>query len=114
MVGAEPPSTGQEADMAKGYIVFTEQVNDPDGMAEYSAKAAGTIFPAGGMPLAAGPPDEVLEGEWHGTQTVILEFPSVEEALAWYHSAEYQAVIGERFAAAESNAAVFAGLDLGG
>lgn len=98
--------------MAKGYIIFTEQVNEPDGMAEYSAKAAATIFSVGGVPLAAGAPVEVLEGEWHGTQTVILEFPSVEEAQAWYRSEEYQTVIGGRFAAAESNAAIFGGLDL--
>jgi uncharacterized protein (DUF1330 family) len=98
--------------MAKGYIVFTEAIHDADGMAEYGAKAAGTIFPAGGKPLVAGAPEAVVEGEWHGTQTVILEFPSVDEAIAWYESEDYQAVIGERFAAAESNAAVFAGLDL--
>ena len=98
--------------MAKGYIVFTEAVHDQDGINEYSAKAAGTIFPANGKPLVASAPDLILEGDWHGSQTVILEFPSIDEAMAWYESPEYQAVIGERMAAAESNVAVFPGLDL--
>ena len=31
-----------------------------------------------------------LEGEWHPTKgVVILEFPSAEQALAWYQSEEY-------------------------
>lgn len=98
--------------MAKGYIVFTEAIHDPDRIQEYSAKAGGTMFAAGGKPLVAGAPAHVVEGEWHGSQTVILEFPSVDEAVAWYESDDYQAVIGERLAAADSNVAIFAGLDL--
>jgi uncharacterized protein (DUF1330 family) len=101
----------KDAPMAKGYIVFTEAVHDQDGMNEYSAKAAGTIFPAGGKPLVASAPDLILEGDWHGSQTVILEFPSIDEAMAWYEGEAYQTVIGERLAASECNVAVFPGLD---
>ena len=33
---------------------------------------------------------EVLEGDWRPSPgLVILEFPSFEQALAWYHSPEY-------------------------
>jgi uncharacterized protein (DUF1330 family) len=105
------PATCQDLPMAKGYIVFTEAVHDQDGMNEYSAKAAGTIFPAGGKPLVASAPDLILEGDWHGSQTVILEFPSIDEAMAWYEGPDYQAVLGERLAASECNVAVFPGLD---
>jgi len=41
---------------------------------------------------------------------VIIEFPSVEVARDWYHSPEYQAVIGQRLAAAESNAVILGGV----
>lgn len=42
---------------------------------------------------------ESLEGDWlppHGV--VILEFPSVEQAKAWYHSPEYAPLRAERMA----------------
>ena len=55
---------------------------------------------------------EVLEDEWNGEQTIILEFESVEAAKAWYNSDEYQAVIGERHAAADSNAVVVSGFEM--
>jgi uncharacterized protein (DUF1330 family) len=64
---------------------------------------------AGGK-VIVGPPADVLEGEWHGDRTVIIEFPSVEAARDWYNSPEYQAVIGQRLAAAESNAVILGGV----
>jgi uncharacterized protein (DUF1330 family) len=98
--------------MPKGYAIFTEHINDPDGLAAYAQEAMPTIFATGGSVVVAGPPAEALEGEWHGHQTVILEFPTVEAAQAWYHSPEYQAVIGKRHAAAETNAVIFAGFEM--
>ena len=54
----------------------------------------------------------MIEGKWHGTRTVIIEFDSVEAAKAWYNSDEYQAVVGLRHAAAESNAVIVAGFEM--
>lgn len=100
--------------MAKGYIIFTEQVNDADAMGVYAGQALSTIFAAGGAPVIAGPPEHVVEGEWHGTQTVMLEFPSVEAARRWYQSDEYQALVPQRHAAAETNAVIFSGFEMPG
>lgn len=55
---------------------------------------------------------EVLEGEWHGDRTVVLEFESVEAARAWYESAEYAKAKPLRQAAAETNAVLVAGFEL--
>ena len=41
----------------------------------------------------------VLEGEWPCTRTVLLEFPSEEDAMSWYRSPEYQALARHRFGA---------------
>ena len=60
--------------------------------------------------LAFGPPAEALEGQWHGTQTVLLEFESVEAAKEWYYSDEYQAAAKLRQAAADCNGIVISGL----
>ncbi len=89
------------------YMIFTEAITDPDGLQAYAAKAVPTVLQYGGIPRIASGAVDVLEGEWHGQQTVMLEFESVEAANAWYNSAEYQAVIGERHAAATSNGAIF-------
>jgi uncharacterized protein (DUF1330 family) len=94
--------------MAKGYIIITEDVKDPAGMAEY-AKLAGKAMD-GATLLSIDQKPEVLEGDWHGTQTVLLEFESVEAARGWYESEEYQAAAKLRQAAADSNAVIVAGL----
>lgn len=98
--------------MAKGYAIFTEKVKDEAGMGAYGQAAMPTLFAAGGSVLVAAPPADILEGEWHGDRTVILEFASVEAARDWYNSAEYQAAIGKRHAAAESNVVIIAGFEM--
>lgn len=95
--------------MSKGYVIFTEAITDPVGIAEY-AKAAGKAMGSGVKVLAFDSKFEVLEGEWHGNQTVILEFESPEAARAWYESEEYQAAIPLRQAAADSNGVLVTGL----
>ena len=87
--------------MPKGYIVITEDVKDPAGMGEY-AKLAGKAM-AGATLLSFDQKPQVLEGEWHGTQTVLLEFESVEAARDWYNSEAYQEAVKLRQAAADCN-----------
>jgi uncharacterized protein (DUF1330 family) len=92
----------------KGYVVITEDVKDPAAMGEY-AKLAGKAM-AGATILAFDPNVEQIEGEWHGTQTVLLEFESVEAAREWYKSDAYQQAAKLRQAAADCNGAILTGL----
>jgi uncharacterized protein (DUF1330 family) len=46
----------------------------------------------------------------HGTQTVVLEFDSVEAARRWYESDAYQAALLLRKAAADSHVILATGL----
>ena len=94
--------------MAKAYILITEDVKDPDGMVEYSKLASQTMARA--TLLAFDQKAEVIEGTWHGTQTVLLEFESEEAAKAWYYSDEYQAAVKLRQAAADCNGVILHGL----
>jgi uncharacterized protein (DUF1330 family) len=94
--------------MPKGYIILTEDVRDPAGMTEY-AKLAGKAM-AGATLLSFDQKPEVLEGTWHGTQTVVLEFESVEAARAWYESEEYQPAAKLRQAAADCNGVIVSGM----
>lgn len=101
--------TTKEYTMPKGYIVYTKHVTDPEGIAAYSAAAAPSAIAAGGTVVIAGPAQRVVEGAWHGDITVVLEFPSLDAANAWYDGPEYQAVIDQRHQAAVSNVARFEG-----
>jgi uncharacterized protein (DUF1330 family) len=95
--------------MAKGYAVVTELIRDPATYMQYVEKAVRTIQQAGGRIIVADDNPTILEGEWHGSRTVILEFDSAEAARRWYDSAEYQEIVGLRHAAAESNAVILSG-----
>ena len=55
---------------------------------------------------------QVLEGDWHGDQTVVLEFDSVDAARAWYESEAYQKAAKLRQAAADCNAVILSGFGL--
>ena len=92
--------------MPKAYVIFTEAIKDPSGMAEYTKPAAASIVESGGSVVAVDQAPEVLEGAWHGNQTVILEFESVDAARAWYNSDAYQKAVPLRQAAADTNAAI--------
>ena len=55
---------------------------------------------------------KVIEGTWHGDQTVVLEFESVDAARAWYDSEAYQQAAKLRQAAADCNAVILAGFEI--
>jgi len=97
--------------MVKGYVVVTELIRDPAGYRSYVEKARRTIQQAGGRIVVSDDNPAVLEGQWHGSRTVVLEFESVDAARRWYHSADYQAVVGLRRTAADSNAVMLSGFE---
>ena len=94
--------------MPKAYIIFTEDIHDKEAMDAYSAAAIPTIVGQADV-LAADQAVEVLEGDWHGNQTVVLGFESVEAAKAWYGSDAYREAIPKRQAAANCNVAIVHG-----
>lgn len=95
--------------MPKAYVIFTEAIEDPAGMAAYGRAAGPTLAEGEASVLAADPNPQVLEGDWHGDQTVVLEFASVEAARAWYESAAYEKAKPLRQAAADTNAVIVTG-----
>lgn len=71
------------------YVLAEVQITNPEGYKEYTAVVPATIAQYGGKFLARGGAVQALEGEWPQVRRVIIEFPSKEAALAWYHSSEY-------------------------
>lgn len=100
--------------MPKAYVIFTEDIHDEAKMNEYSGKALPTLFGSGATILSVAVKPTALEGEWHGNQTVLLEFESVEAAEAWYNSEGYNAAKPIRFEAANCNAVILPGFEMPG
>ncbi|MFT6014527.1 MAG: hypothetical protein ACI809_000278, partial [Candidatus Azotimanducaceae bacterium] len=45
------------------------------------------------------------------TRTVLISFPSKEQALAWYQSDDYQAIAQFRFASSSANITMIKGFE---
>ena len=63
----------------------------------------------GGRFLVRGGKVETLEGAWTPNRLVIVEFPSVERAKAWWSSAEYAEAKALRQATAKTKLIVVEG-----
>jgi uncharacterized protein (DUF1330 family) len=63
-----------------------------------------------GAVLAAQDDPAPMEGEWPYDRTILLSFPSREEAMAWIESPEYQAIARHRHAGTRSNVIMLDGL----
>ena len=79
--------------MAKAYwIAFYHQISDPTKLAAYAKLAGPAIEAGGGRFLARGMPAKVYEaGKME--RTVLIEFDSVEKAVAAHSSSAYQAAL---------------------
>ncbi|MEV5613330.1 DUF1330 domain-containing protein [Streptomyces sp. NPDC052225] len=64
---------------------------------EYIERVQSTFEPYGGRFLSHGKPGEWLEGERLG-DVVLVEFPDLERAHAWYASPAYQEILPLRTA----------------
>ena len=79
--------------MAKGYwITLYRAVSDLARLAEYIAAATPAILAAGGRILSRGTAVRTVEGGGN-ERTVLVEFESVERAIAAYESPRYQAAL---------------------
>ena len=62
---------------------------------EYLEKIDATLAPFGGHFIVHGGEIEVLEGNWPG-HLIVIEFPDLDRARAWYRSDAYQQIVGLR------------------
>ncbi|TAL02784.1 MAG: DUF1330 domain-containing protein [Rhodospirillaceae bacterium] len=93
------------------YMIFIreEPVRDPAEMEMYRKKNAGGASVFKLKPLVVYGAIEAVEGK-APDGVVVLEFPTVEEARAWYNSPAYQAAIPHRKKAADYRAIIVEGM----
>jgi uncharacterized protein (DUF1330 family) len=95
--------------MPKGYwITFYQHVMDPARLAEYAALATPAIEAGGGRFLARGLPATTFEGV-EGQRSVLIEFDSVEQAIATYRSPAYQEALAKLKGAVERQLRIMGG-----
>ena len=72
-----------------GYVIVNITVRDPVRYEEYKRLATPTVSAYGGRYVVRGGSVDVHEGGWAPARLVVLEFPDVERARAWWASPEY-------------------------
>ncbi len=75
------------------YVIAEIEVTDPAAYEEYRKQVPAVNAKYGGKFLARGGKAETLEGGWSPKRVVVVEFPSMEQALKWYRSADYAPLI---------------------
>ena len=86
--------------MPSAYILANVDVTDPQQYEQYKKLSTLAMQAHGAEVCARGGAVQVLEGDWTPGRMVILKFPSVEKARAFYDSPEYAAAKKARQGAA--------------
>jgi uncharacterized protein (DUF1330 family) len=71
------------------YVIADIDVRDAERYEEYRRIVPPSIAAYGGRYLVRGGETAILEGDWLPRRCVVLEFPSVEKARAWWDSEAY-------------------------
>ena len=91
------------------YIIARIEVTDPQDYATYAGQTVALAEAAGGTFLVKGGPQEFVEGDGP-SRHVVISFPTVEMAKAWYTSSEDQEILPIALRASERDIVVVEGM----
>ena len=92
------------------YVVVEIEVLDAERYETYKRMVPPSLAAYGGRFVVRGGAAETLEGEWSPKRLVIVEFPSLERAKAWWDSPEYAEAKALRQATARTRMVVVEGV----
>jgi uncharacterized protein (DUF1330 family) len=95
------------------YLVLDVAVQDSKAYEKYKELAPVAISAFGGRYLVRGGRTDTLEGDWRPSRLVILEFPTAEQARAWWASREYSPAKALRQACAHTDMVLVEGVPSG-
>ena len=93
------------------YLIARVQIRDPETYSQYAARTPAIIAKHGGRFLVRGGLTETLEGDTTEGRLVVVEFPSLDAARAFYHSPEYQEARDIRVPVSDAHFAIVAGVE---
>jgi uncharacterized protein (DUF1330 family) len=78
------------------YFISDGFVKDREALKIFRERAAASVSRYGGRYLVRAGAVEPVEGTWKPHAIVVIEFPDIERARAWYRSAEYASALAVR------------------
>ncbi len=93
------------------YVIIQINVTNPEKYNEYKKYTPITVEKYDGRFIVRGGATEDVEGKLAYGRVVVIEFPTMEKARAWYHSPEYQAAKKIREGSGESVFTIVDGVD---
>lgn len=93
------------------YIIVHMDVTDPEQYKEYTKLTPAVIEQYGGRFIVRGGSKVTLEGPEETRRIVVVEFPSMEQAQAFYRSPEYQQAKAVRDGAATGHFVAVEGVE---
>jgi uncharacterized protein (DUF1330 family) len=93
------------------YLVVEVAVHDLDRYEKYKSMVPPSLTAYGGRFMVRGGKVETLEGDWAPKRFVMVEFPSLEKAKAWWNSDEYADAKALRQATAKTQMIVVEGVE---
>ncbi len=93
------------------YVIARTEVRDTAWLAEYRPKTKALVKKHSGKFLAGGGVKESLEGSGKlPSNIIVIEFPSMDHAKAWYNDPEYAPLIKLRQSSASAEIVLVEGL----
>ena len=92
------------------YVVVQVDVRDPVRYENYRKMVPASLEKYGGRFLVRGGKTHTMEGGWAPKRFVLVEFPSAEQAKAWWASPEYAAAKALRQATSDSQLIIAEGV----
>jgi uncharacterized protein (DUF1330 family) len=77
------------------YVISRVQMKPGAALDSYRQLAANSIERHGGRYLVRGGEQQILEGDW-APATIVVEFPTMDAARAWYASGDYAEALKHR------------------
>lgn len=71
------------------YILVEVAIHKPEAYDDYKKLTPASLKNYEGKFLVRGGRTETLEGVWEPERLVVIEFPTIEQAKAWWSSPEY-------------------------
>ena len=73
-------------------IADVREAWDTGSLEEYRRRNTDAVANHGGRFVVRGGEQELLEGDWPSLRIVVIEFPDMAAARAWWSSDEYEAI----------------------
>ena len=91
-----------------GYVLADVSWTNAEGRQAYLDLLGPTLEAHSGTTMCGSRDVHVMEGDWHPEGvTVLISFPTLKHALAWYDSEEYRPALDIRLRSSSSRLMIF-------